>query len=602
MRKVCIVTLLLASCIHFYSNAQKVKYKDVFPLIQAGNWDQAEPLLKTYLADPKNHDDASAQYNMGKAHERRILAAGILNDTSQLFNKIDSANLHLGISLTLINEKELKKNDQYYQEFNRRDLRTGEFGIKVSDVHLDIENKIKALKERKQNIRDFHLNATEVGAVYNVLNEKMLALKQEFGNQSTLLLAYGDKHQQLLDEIENQGNVVNKLLELTTQANFKIPSSKFTFAVEKIKLSELADYTPASLDVTAGGILNVVDFAGWASEVKSTVRLEVLPFRQELIAYDRDLEAKKQQLEKNGTLDGLPLTVDQALVDRIRQFEENSLAEKLLIFKVNELNYLAAAGPSAFPDSNQVTAMYLKHQELIDRLTQMKELLNVPAQDVDKAFARNPAFFESRYVNNVKLNEFLSEKSDFAQTKMQEWSVGLDFWANRRKWLITTKGDSIPLFIKDSLPNAYAYKTLHLIDSLNLQVSGYKQSEKDLYFFASQIAASYTPAWMVEEKLPVPDKDFVFSQANINHAPAADGYSTFYTYYPVKGKTHLFMTSIDSTGNPLWKVSTEITRPPAKVSFNKMVMETIVYLEQPVDDPASELAYIVIDRTGKVRK
>jgi hypothetical protein len=33
-----------------------------------------------------------------------------------------------------------------------------------------------------------------------------------------------------------------------------------------------------------------------------------------------------------------------------------------------------------------------------------------------------------------------------------------------------------------------------------------------------------------------------------------------------------------------------------------MVMETIVYLEKPEGDPTNDLSYIVIDRTGKVRK
>jgi len=49
-----------------------------------------------------------------------------------------------------ITEKELRKNDEYYEAYLRRDLRTGKFVIKLSDVQLDIDNKVHFLKEKKK--------------------------------------------------------------------------------------------------------------------------------------------------------------------------------------------------------------------------------------------------------------------------------------------------------------------------------------------------------------------------------------------------------------------------------------------------------------------
>jgi len=66
----------------------------------------------------------------------------------------DSAVTFLDKAYNTITEKELKKNGEYYQMYSRRDLRTGEFGIKLSDVRLDLETRVSLLKERKETAKE----------------------------------------------------------------------------------------------------------------------------------------------------------------------------------------------------------------------------------------------------------------------------------------------------------------------------------------------------------------------------------------------------------------------------------------------------------------
>ncbi|MEQ8533992.1 MAG: hypothetical protein RIB86_19215 [Imperialibacter sp.] len=89
--------------------------------MQASKWDEAEKQLDLFIADPKNSDEANAHYSLGRILERKALAESIVTDTAQMFVHIDAANLHYNKSLQLIDEKELKKNEENYQEFNRRD-------------------------------------------------------------------------------------------------------------------------------------------------------------------------------------------------------------------------------------------------------------------------------------------------------------------------------------------------------------------------------------------------------------------------------------------------------------------------------------------------
>src|SRR3954463_10726275 len=125
--------------------AQKIKYKDLFVLLNAKRYVEAEPFLKKYLKD--NDDNPNAYLFMGFIYQDKAAHLDVLKDTRQLVSQIDSAVLFYDKAYRTITEKELNRNEEYYQMYSRRDIRTGKFGIKISDVQLDLENRMK-MKER----------------------------------------------------------------------------------------------------------------------------------------------------------------------------------------------------------------------------------------------------------------------------------------------------------------------------------------------------------------------------------------------------------------------------------------------------------------------
>jgi len=76
-----------------------------------------------------NPDHPSANLQMG------FLAESYLEDCEQSVYYFERA-------LDLIDEKELKKNKDYYLQYQRRNLRTGKIGVKLPDIQLDIEQRI----------------------------------------------------------------------------------------------------------------------------------------------------------------------------------------------------------------------------------------------------------------------------------------------------------------------------------------------------------------------------------------------------------------------------------------------------------------------------
>ncbi|HEY3429361.1 MAG TPA: hypothetical protein VGK39_01715, partial [Cyclobacteriaceae bacterium] len=158
---IALLLLLLASP----AFAQKVKYKDIFGLLSVKQYEQAEPFLKTYLKE--NTDNPNAYLFMGVIYKEKAEAADILLNTDRSIQQMDSAILFFNNSLKILDEKEVRKNKEYYVMYNKRDLRTGEFGVKLSDVQFDLEKKIEGLRERIDKVKMVKFYFTKSNDLYN---------------------------------------------------------------------------------------------------------------------------------------------------------------------------------------------------------------------------------------------------------------------------------------------------------------------------------------------------------------------------------------------------------------------------------------------------
>jgi hypothetical protein len=128
MTKVGLIKFLLIIFVVPSLQAQKVKYKDIFGLLSSKQYEQAEPFLKKYLQE--NDDNPNAFLFMGIIYQEKSLKNDILKQLPIVVKNTDSAVYFFNKAKSTINEKEIKRNDEYYQAYTRRDLRTGEFGVK----------------------------------------------------------------------------------------------------------------------------------------------------------------------------------------------------------------------------------------------------------------------------------------------------------------------------------------------------------------------------------------------------------------------------------------------------------------------------------------
>ncbi len=70
----------------------------------------------------------------------------------------------------------------------RRDLRTGKFVIKLSDVQLDIENRIHSLKEKRDRVKLLKKYFEESSAKYTRTNSLYRSLQAAYGTEKEFFL------------------------------------------------------------------------------------------------------------------------------------------------------------------------------------------------------------------------------------------------------------------------------------------------------------------------------------------------------------------------------------------------------------------------------
>lgn len=135
--------VLLVSIGTFKSNAQTVKYDDLFVLLTAKKYDVAEPFLKKYVNQTQNN--ANAYLYLGIIYQEKGRNA---EDPLEEMSYLDSALFYYNMTNNYLTVSHLKANEKYYSMYSRRDLRTGEFGIKYEDIRLDIDTRKSAVMSK----------------------------------------------------------------------------------------------------------------------------------------------------------------------------------------------------------------------------------------------------------------------------------------------------------------------------------------------------------------------------------------------------------------------------------------------------------------------
>lgn len=516
MTKVRAVKFLIFFLFVSSAYAQKIKYKDVFGLLSTKQYDAAEPFLKKYLAE--NTDNSNAYLFMGLILQEKSLKDDVLRNTDGSLQHMDSAILFLDKALKGIDEKELRKSKEYYVAYNRRDLRTGEFGVKLSDVQLDIENRITALRERIDKVKMVKFYFGTAYLLYGRSNELFKSIQSRYPGLRELYLRADDATVQDLQSLSLRYDSAYKAFENYRTASGNLGKTGYS---QTWNTHEIKDFKADGRELTDffQDDLMIWDYKKFADKSREVIEKEVRPIQENLVSYDIEINKLKSTLEKDSVSVKNDLTklIDRLLGDQLKKFDPQPLPMDIFSVKIADLHYRSSVLESKkVRDSADVEfqlGMIRQEKKALLRLDSLTGHLQ--ARNLDEEAVNYQAFIQATYNRTEILKSFVNSLKEFCERELRAKETQLARREEAVRWLINGN-DSIPLVTGDK---SRKYKPLAIVDKKYTAGLVYADTANAQGYFYN-ITPSRKPG--IKVTFPVDKAGFRYSSVAASRALVSD--------------------------------------------------------------------------------
>lgn len=582
------------------AEAQKIKYKDLYPVLAAKNYEEGGPKLIQFLLDEKNQDEPNANLQMGLWLESRFLSYDVVEDSSKVYQVGDSAIFYLEKAKTLITEKELKKKDEYYQDFFRRDLRTGEFGIKVSDVHLDIEKKIEVIETRIADVKEMHRRVVKVENNQSAAMEAYKGLTGKFSVYNNMLIGADEEAQALLSTIEQNGRQGVENAQGVKELAVKLGSDKYS---QDPVLKSIEQYGVDAMNASniRSGSIEIWNFEEWASAARSEILGGVALFKTMITNYSEELRAKKAKVKnsQNAEIGYFP----ENLKEQFEKYDAESTAEKLLKVEMYEARIIKQVDLQLNPalmDSSLIGSQLEIYQAAHADAKEMNLIVeSITTDDLEIAKKKYTQYIESFFQKYVTASKYVLDMQEWSRRHVEWLGNSVEFWAQKNRWGVDAENEEIfyPLFVQDS-PEA-GFMTMNVPVKSPEEIVAYGADINTSKGYVASFGPDRVVKWKLDFDLPGTEVGSFESDS----IPTIAGSESFYIYNTASQENNFVVVSYTPDGRLNWGTVVTINKRPVDFKFDDLTQELTILLypeaELPLD--SDELGYVVIDRTGNAR-
>lgn len=418
--------LLLLLCCASLAPAygQKIKYsRDIYPLIQEGNYLQAYRMLHIYLQ--KDPDAINAYYQLARISELRANRFDPLLQGHIVMRYADSCIHYFSEFDKRLTEKELRKNAEYYEDFfDEEDKASGKPKIDISEVKPVIQEKIayyRRLKENLATILHYFGKAIEhYEASLNIYNH---FTEQYYTYKELLMLA----DRQTLEELNRLAVHYDSTvyyLDNYRQAIQKYPLKGYN---QQYSVHPIVDFRIEGVEPFVDFLqpeIALWDYAQWARQTIEVIQKEITPLKQALagtLAQAIQAAENKQSYE-----------VDYPLLLRLNRYDYNSLIAGLIEYYTQKAAYMQAEqllGIEADLDAREHAQRF---SELLFYGGKAKEALMLTQSVADtKNFKKYEQALASRYTSLDALRQALAQEDAWISQNVQRLEADIKDQINR---------------------------------------------------------------------------------------------------------------------------------------------------------------------------
>lgn len=569
---------------------QKVKYKDLLVLLNAKQYEQAKPFLKKYLTE--EDDNPSAYLFMGIIYQEEALKDDVLKQSDLLVTHVDSAVFFYNKCLPKLTDKEIKKNDENYLMYTRRDLRTGEFGIKLSDIQLDLETRTKSLYERRDRVVALKKYFQEMEGQYNRANVQFKNIQSRYATRNELFLQSDDN---LILELENLSSTFD-----SSQVSFKnykttlqaLGKTGYNPVVDLVEIKDMKKEGTSLADFMADD-LKLWNYGEWAKKSSVLIRDEVYALRKEIIAFDSEINKLRDKIKKDSVTVPANELKNHPVFEELKKWDTDPMPSSLFRMKIAELAYsselVEEASLKGESNISKKISLIKDQQALLLSLDSLATAM--VNRDWEKDAVNYKNFITSAYGTVAVVKNLSKSTLDFAKREAVAKKKELEENLSLLKWVISD-ADSIPLF-KD-VPEESKFKPLVIEET---HTAGVKQSGTLMvgYFY------TVTPSRTADLKVNFPVDSVSISKRDL---PLIKGlslsvtdqlyYILFYSESKLDGKIPITLAKISRVAGLEWSSVFQTELTPVELKFATSSGE--LSIKTSGNDGNSKM--VVLDKTG----
>lgn len=594
-----IVTVLLL-CLAFQGFAQKVKYKDLFILLKAENYQDGEDYLRKFLATNPEHPHAN--YSMGKMLQFYMQKQNVLTEKKVLIALADSAIMFYDNALNYITEKNVKKHDDdYYAEFKRRNLRSGKFEVKISDVQLDVENRKKEIKEFMESVKTLNRHFDVGRSFYDSCRLIYKNFTTSAPSLNELYFTTGAHELERLRDLEKLYDSAKYHLNIYRSIRKELaPTKEVQAVIEKAIEQYLHD--GINEPNFYGKEIELWNYKLWAKSMVDFIGRRIYPLKKRMVAYDLKLEQLHDKIISDSLderSDIFRLATENVGRD-LRDYDNTSLPAAIYNYRIAEINYHSTVN-YWYLEVQDTSNIGLKLDALLNLKNQLSSLgkLIVKLEDANNEKEQRifKDFINERYDGKIGFAAFLKEQVSFVHMD----SVQLEAWKTivlEQDKVALWKTDSISLIVGNQSINGDSIKySTFMIDSLSERaVEFYAWQEKnDSLFFAFGIAPSsrsLDTLFTVSAMAGLFDNGMMggYLTDSINHAERV---WVFTNSKNNKGNYSAQIILTDARRGVTWTTTTKLTENPVSLKYDPELEEFFLYNDK-------EKPIITIDKGGAI--
>ncbi len=586
--------LLLASMIPSSTLAQKVKYKDIFALLSTKQYEQAEPFLKRYLKE--NDDNPNAYLFLGLIFQEKSLKTDILKQTPLALSYIDSAIFYFDKTLPILDEREVRKNKEYYQAYNRRDLRTGEFGVKLSDIQFDLEKRKEGLRERIDKTKMIKHYFSLADSMYKKANTGYIHLQQKYSSEKQLFLRADSAAISQLKSLSARYDSCVKAFE-----TYKSSSSNLGTKTGYNQAMEYSDIVQFSNDGKDRANfyeenLKIWSYKKFADNALAIIEKEILPMRKHLVTYDIEINKLRDKLNSDSISVTSDLTklIDRLLYDQLKKYDAEPLPMQVFSLKTADLEYRSAVlDHKDFLDSADVHLKLRLIQKELKVLSKLDSIASkLSKDDIQEKALDYAEFVENTYGSTTVLSSYISTLKEYASREVRSKNTALGNGLKSLNWILDG-ADSVPLLGQFASNPYKALFTFPEKFTIGLQLKDTTNAQG--YFY------TVTPGRKPEVKVLFPVDRASFKQRmlpstkSISYADAA-GQIFFVAVYSEKAtrdKYPLTLAKIYRSDGLAWSHNYQLAFIPKEITLKSETGEITL---------KNDTHQTVIDKNGKFVK